>query len=386
MFRLPYQLFTSLVHLVCDDIHQKPIPEPLSHIPGRIWTAEKKLGLAIMLLSSGNSQHHVANCFDCGRSTVSKFLHQFVVVLIKNLGRKLRWPETAGELAQVKDGFRALLGLPNCCGAIDATHINMNLPKNETNKSWFDRKGNYSMLVQGIVDANKRFLDVNIGWLGCCNDKHVLRNSGFYRLCQGRERLAGPTSIHEDVSIQEYIVGDGGYVLLSWLVIPYPRAMFQSTSHCRVHTDLEDKAKTFTQALVNEAAVSYLGDLENKNDNENDEDDDDKEDEDPTSTSRHQGPDDDDNDDVDLSGIGPSEGTSTGPPPADPPTSTGTDVDHSHDIGATGGSQDSTAILTYTKHSGTIISSTSKKMATSTMVSSTGKEKAISTMVPSTGQ
>ncbi|MCO5612795.1 hypothetical protein L7F22_067065 [Adiantum nelumboides] len=233
MFRLPYQLFISLVQLVRDDIHQKPIPEPLSHIPGRIWTAEKKVGLAIMLLSSGNSQHHVANCFGCGRSTVSKFLHQFVAALIKNAGRKLRWPETAGELAQVKDGFRALRGLPNCCGAIDATHIKMNLPKNETNESWFDRNGNYSMLVQGIVDANMRFLDVNIGWPGSCNDKHVLRDSGFYRLCQGRNRLAGPTFVHEDLSIQEYIVGDGGYVLLPWLVIPYPRAMLQSTSHRR---------------------------------------------------------------------------------------------------------------------------------------------------------
>ncbi|MCO5547575.1 hypothetical protein L7F22_001026 [Adiantum nelumboides] len=49
----------------------------------------------------------------------------------------------------------------------------------------------------------------------------------------------------------------------------------------KLHTDLEDKAETFTQALVNEALVSHLGDLENKSeDDENEEDDDDKEDED----------------------------------------------------------------------------------------------------------
>ncbi|MCO5609337.1 hypothetical protein L7F22_063563 [Adiantum nelumboides] len=160
MFRLPYQLFTSLVQLVRDDINQKPIPEPLSYIPGCIWTAEKKIA-----------------------------------------GRKLCWPETTCELAQVKDGFRALRGLPNCCGAVDATHINMNLPKNETNKSWFDRNGNYSMLAQGIVDAIMRFLDVNIGWPGSCNDKRVLWNSSFYKLYQGRERSAGPTFVHEDLSI-----------------------------------------------------------------------------------------------------------------------------------------------------------------------------------------
>ncbi|MCO5584669.1 hypothetical protein L7F22_038600 [Adiantum nelumboides] len=135
MFRLPYQLFTSLVQLVRNDINQKSIPKPLSHIPGRIWTAEKKVGLVIMLLSSGNSEHHVAKCFGCGRSTVSKFLHQFVAALIKNVGEKVHWSETAGELVEIKDGFQALRGLPNCCGAIDATHINIHLPKNETNES-----------------------------------------------------------------------------------------------------------------------------------------------------------------------------------------------------------------------------------------------------------
>ncbi|MCO5569685.1 hypothetical protein L7F22_023401 [Adiantum nelumboides] len=93
----------------------------------------------------------------------------------------------------------------------------------------------------------------------------------------------------------------------------------------KVRIDLEDKAKTFTQALVNEAIVSYMGDLDNKSDyDENANDDDDKEDEDneePTGTSGHQGPDDDDNDDTYLPGTGPSSrGTSIAPPPP-PPTS-----------------------------------------------------------------
>ncbi|MCO5606840.1 hypothetical protein L7F22_061031 [Adiantum nelumboides] len=119
------------------------------------------------------TQSHLGAHLDCREKAA----------LIKNAGGKVRWPETVGELMEIKAGFQAVHGLPNCCGAIDATHINIHLPKNETNESWYDRYGNYSMLVQGIVDANLRFLDVNIGWTGSCNDKHVLQNSGFYRLC-----------------------------------------------------------------------------------------------------------------------------------------------------------------------------------------------------------
>ncbi|MCO5560664.1 hypothetical protein L7F22_014281 [Adiantum nelumboides] len=95
-----------------------------------------------------------------------------------------------------------------------------------------------------------------------------------------------------------------------------------------VQIDLEDKAETFTWALVNEALVSHLEYLEsiNEDDDEIEEEDEDKEhedNEDLASTSRHQGPDDDGDDDddhQDFPGIGPSSrGTSSElspPPPA----------------------------------------------------------------------
>ncbi|MCO5602343.1 hypothetical protein L7F22_056473 [Adiantum nelumboides] len=150
----------------------------------------------------------------------------------------------------------------------------------------------------------------------------------------------------------------------------------------RVRTDLEDKAEIFTQALVNEAVVSYLGDLDNKSDEENDDDEDkDEEDnEDPAGTSGHQGPDDDDNDDADLPGTGPFGGASVDPPPpstshTDPPAFTGTDVDHP---------RDTTALVTYKKRSAAMVLSINKEMSISTMVSSIGAEMAKSTaMVPS---
>lgn len=73
--------------------------------------------------------------------------------------------------------------------------------------------GNYSMVMQAIVDSRMRFIDVNIEWPGSCNDERIIRNSGFYCKCQGGERLLGPPFEFHGLSIPEYIVGDGGYVL-----------------------------------------------------------------------------------------------------------------------------------------------------------------------------
>ncbi|KAI5084581.1 hypothetical protein GOP47_0000750 [Adiantum capillus-veneris] len=186
-----------------------------------IFTVEKKVAIAVMVHQE--THYHVANAFGCGRSTVTTFLHEFVCSLVHRGGHLIKWPTTESEMRDVKDGFRALRGLPNFCGAIDCTHINMDLPRNEQSEPWRDRYGNYSMIMQGIVDSNMRFLDVNSGWPGSCNDKRVLRNSGMYRLCQGGDRLRGASFEFQEFSFPEYIIDDGGYVLLPWLMIPFQR-------------------------------------------------------------------------------------------------------------------------------------------------------------------
>ncbi|KAI5064904.1 hypothetical protein GOP47_0019599 [Adiantum capillus-veneris] len=163
-----------------------------------IFTVEKKVAIAVMVIASRNTHYHVANAFGCGRSTVTTFLHEFVRSLVHKGGHLIKWPTTESEMRDVKDGFRALRGLPHCCGAIDCTHINMDLPRNEQRP---------------------------------CNDKRVLRNLGMYRLCQGGDRLRGATFEFQEFSFPEYIVGDGGYVLLPWLMIPFQRPEMVSQRH-----------------------------------------------------------------------------------------------------------------------------------------------------------
>ncbi|GLJ08613.1 hypothetical protein SUGI_0092320 [Cryptomeria japonica] len=62
------------------------------------------------------------------------------------------------------------------------------------------------------------------GWPGSINDARLLRNSAFYRLCEGGERLNGMSVSIGSSSIREYIVGDGGYPLLPWLITPFSGA------------------------------------------------------------------------------------------------------------------------------------------------------------------
>ncbi|KAL9394822.1 hypothetical protein Peur_014107 [Populus x canadensis] len=76
--------------------------------------------------------------------------------------------------------FDTLLGFLNCCGAIDAAHVI--LPAGETSDDWYGRERNYSMLLQGIVVHEMRFLDI-----GGLTVPRLLNCSGFFELCQNGE-------------------------------------------------------------------------------------------------------------------------------------------------------------------------------------------------------
>ncbi|MCO5597980.1 hypothetical protein L7F22_052069 [Adiantum nelumboides] len=127
-----------------------------------------------------------------------------------------------------------------------------------------------------------------------------------------------------------------------------------------VIADLEDKAETFTHALVNEALVSHLKNLENVDDEEEDGDEDQ---EDQASASRHPGFDDDKDDDQDQPRIGLSSGgTTTKPPPPPasqpkPPLSKDIEPEQKSATGIIGECQLQmfTALLTYKKRSTALV-------------------------------
>ncbi|MCO5552582.1 hypothetical protein L7F22_006095 [Adiantum nelumboides] len=130
--------------------------------------------------------------------------------------------EEDGELEQVKGSFEVKEGFPNCCGTIDVTHINMDLPSGEVQAHWFDRNHNYSMTLQAIVNSDMRSMDILCGMPGVCNDIRILRNSTFYMRAQSNAILNGMAIPYGKQHIQEYILGDGGYLNLPWLVISFP--------------------------------------------------------------------------------------------------------------------------------------------------------------------
>eukprot|EP01018_Ginkgo_biloba_P027055 Gb_13002 [translate_table: standard] len=194
-------------------------------IKSRVLLVEKQVVIAILRLATGMTMLTISELFGCGKSIVIKVVKKIVLSLKKRADNLIQWPTDLNSLHQIKEGFRLKQGFPNYCRAIDATYIQMDLPYNESSVDWYDREHNYSMLVQAIVDSNMWFLGICTGWPGSFNDTRLLRNSSFYRLCEGGERLNGHLVSTGTIDMREYIVGDGGYPLLPWLIIPFSGAV-----------------------------------------------------------------------------------------------------------------------------------------------------------------
>lgn len=219
-FRVSKKSFAYICSLVREDLISRP-PSGLINIEGRLLSVEKQVAIALRRLASGESQVSVGAAFGVGQSTVSQVTWRFIEALEERAKHHLRWPDSK-RTEEIKSQFEASFGLLNCCGAIDATHIIMTLPAVQTSDDWCDPENNYSMLLQGIVDHEMRFLDVVTGWPGGMTVSQLLKCTGFFKLSESGERLNGNVNVLSGgEEIREFIVGGVGYPLLPWLITPY---------------------------------------------------------------------------------------------------------------------------------------------------------------------
>ncbi|MCO5597892.1 hypothetical protein L7F22_051977 [Adiantum nelumboides] len=220
--KIPRSCFEFICNLLHADLQQKPIPTQIAEaVPTRILPVDKKVAMSLHLLGIGGPIHNIANIYSLGHSTVSRVFRQFIMALLKHRATFIHWPRSLEEMQRVKDGFEEKQGFPYCCGALDVTHINMELPEGEAHAHWYDRNHSYSMTLQTVVDSDMRFLNVMSGMPGMCNDIRILRNSLLYSKAQDGVILNGPPVEHAGHRIREYIVTDGGYLDLPWLVSPF---------------------------------------------------------------------------------------------------------------------------------------------------------------------
>jgi len=93
-------------------------------------------------------------------------------------------------------------------GAVDGCIIDIDSPGGPDAELFRNRKGNFSLNIQGICDPDLNFTNIVVKWYGSCHDTRMFENS---KIGADIENGTAPG----------ILLGDSGYPLTSYLMTPF---------------------------------------------------------------------------------------------------------------------------------------------------------------------
>ena len=162
--------------------------------------------------------------FRMGQSTISGIIRETAAAIISVLKDDyLRFPATEEEWKVVCNDFGERWNFYHCLGAMDGKHILIDPPL-RSGSMYYNYKGTFSIVLLAVVDAQLRFIYVDIGTNGRVSDSGIWNKSTLKALIEeNRINFPAPAKLPgTQVNFPYVIVGDEGFPLTERVLIPYP--------------------------------------------------------------------------------------------------------------------------------------------------------------------
>ena len=88
---------------------------------------------------------------------------------------------TTKMLIATSNEFYRVWNFPNCVGNTDGKHIQLKYPSNSVSM-YYNYKHYYSIVLQGLADAQYRFIAIDVGAYGKQSGGGIFRHSSLYQL------------------------------------------------------------------------------------------------------------------------------------------------------------------------------------------------------------
>ncbi|XP_041347115.1 protein ALP1-like, partial [Gigantopelta aegis] len=213
-FRMTREQFAQILYLVEPHICKQDtqLREAIS--------ARERLALCIRFLATGNSY----NSF--GASTIANIIPQVCAVLWDQLaGIYMEMPKDEDGWQIIAKNFESTWNFPHCVGAIDGKHVLIKSP-NKTGSLHFNYKGTFSVVLTALVDAQYKFIYIDVGSYGRNSDGGIFAHSSLGRALRANDLHFPPDEHLADAPnlgpMPFVIVGDEAFPLMRNLMRPYP--------------------------------------------------------------------------------------------------------------------------------------------------------------------
>ena len=182
-----------------------------------------KVACTLRHLASGDSYASLSFSFRVSPSALCIFIPQVCQAIIDCYQREvLKCPKTPEEWKEVAEGFSRKWNYHNCLGALDGKHIGMKKP-DHGGSVYFNYKKFNSIILMALVDANYKFLYVDVGAEGAAGDAGTWNRSPLHaRIEEKRAGIPDDTPLpNDDKPMPYHIVGDDAFAMKPWLMKPY---------------------------------------------------------------------------------------------------------------------------------------------------------------------
>ena len=177
-------------------------------------------------MAHGDSYRSLGNRFRIAPSTIHNIVKETCNAIWDALLPTEMPPPTEDDWKRIEKQFATRWNFPNCVGAVDGKHIVITAPF-KSGSLFHNYKGTFSVNLMALVDANYKFILIDVGQYGSNADGGVFQRSEFGRRFLNRDLDIPPPKTIADAPeiglLPHCIIADEAFPLRIDLMRPYPR-------------------------------------------------------------------------------------------------------------------------------------------------------------------
>ena len=186
-------------------------------------SADEKLTMTLRYLATGDAQQTITCSYRTGVSTFSNLIQPVCEAIWDYVGSDyVKMPDSVQEWRSIGLEFENKWNFPQCLGAIDGKHVVIQCPPN-SGSDFYNYKGTFSLVLLAVVDADYKFIMVDIGDKGRFSDAGIFANSNLGHFVKANRGFPPPNLLPQTQDAVPFVfVGDAAFPLRENLMRPFP--------------------------------------------------------------------------------------------------------------------------------------------------------------------
>ncbi|XP_071177272.1 putative nuclease HARBI1 [Mytilus edulis] len=182
-----------------------------------------KLAITLRHLATGDKYSTLQYDFRVARNSISKFLPEVCRAIVDEYKDEvISCPTDPNDWRAIADEFQKRWNVPHACGALEGKHVAIRCPP-KTGSLYHNYKGFFSLVLLALVDADYKFLWIDVGGYGSNSDAQIYNASELKECLEdGTIGFPEPDPLpNDDQNMPYFLLGDDAFGLRTYLMKPF---------------------------------------------------------------------------------------------------------------------------------------------------------------------